>query len=235
MPAAQRLFLMDELSAAMPSAPALPTREAERLALRFLDKDTVTPGEPAIERTRLADVWKLASRSGKVEALYRGATVQEAMRTVLEDRNASGGAVFSAHMPGTAGGAEAIAAGPMLPGWQFSFVLANSKLLDDAERARVAGYLWIGYLVVASLVVSGLLLGQWFRREARLARLKTDLVAAVSHELRTPLASMRLLVETLMDEESPEPAKVHEYLALMARENLRLSRHDRELPHVLSH
>ena len=112
----------------------------------------------------------------------------------------------------------------MLPGWQFSFVLANSKLLDDAERARVAWYLWIGYLVVALLVVSGLLLGQWFRREARLARLKTDLVAAVSHELRTPLASMRLPVETLMDEESPEPAKVHEYLALMARENLRLSR-----------
>lgn len=224
MPSAQRLFLMDELYAALPNAPAVPTREAERLALRFLDTDTVNPGDRAMERTRLPDVWKLPSSSGRAVALYRTSTLQGAMTALFADRNPSHSVKFDVLPPGAQGGPEAIAAGPSLPGWQLSFSLVDSKLLDDAERARVASYLWIGYLAIASLAVTGGLLGQWLRREARLARLKTDLVAAVSHELRTPLASMRLLVETLLDDETPEPSKVHEYLALIARENLRLSR-----------
>jgi signal transduction histidine kinase len=224
MPSAQRLFLMDELYAALPNGPAVPTREAERLAVGFLEKDTPTPSDRAIERTHMPDVWKLPSSSGRVIALYRTSTVQGAMRTFFAEGNPPDSVKFDVLPPGAPGGPEAIAAGPSLPGWQLSFLLVNAKLLDDAERARRASYLWIGYLVIASLALTSALLGQWIRREARLARLKTDLVAAVSHELRTPLASMRLLVETLMDDETPEPAKVREYLALMARENLRLSR-----------
>jgi signal transduction histidine kinase len=46
----------------------------------------------------------------------------------------------------------------------------------------------------------------------------------VSHELRTPLASMRLLVDTLLDDEAPDSTKTREYLELIARENARLSR-----------
>jgi len=66
--------------------------------------------------------------------------------------------------------------------------------------------------------------GQFFRRQLRLARLKTDLVAAVSHELKTPLASMRLLVDSLLDDSEFDPRKTREYLALIAGENLRLTR-----------
>ena len=223
MPSAQRLFLIDELCAALPNASPVPTREAERLALGFLDVDTANPGERAMERARLPGIWKLASPGGRV-ALYHTSTVQDAMRTLFAGRSPSRGVKFDVLPPGAPAGPEAIAAGPSLPGWQLSFSLVDSKLLDDAERARIASDLWIGYLVVASLAVTGALLGQWLRRETRLARLKTDLVAAVSHELRTPLASMRLLVETLLDDETPEPTRVHEYLTLIARENLRLSR-----------
>jgi signal transduction histidine kinase len=57
-----------------------------------------------------------------------------------------------------------------------------------------------------------------------LTRLKTDLVAAVSHELKTPLASMRLLVDALLEEGSPDPRKTREYLQLISGENLRLTR-----------
>src|ERR1017187_6048929 len=146
------------------------------------------------------------------------------MTALFADRNPSHSVKFDVLPPGAQGGPEAIAAGPSLPGWQLSFTLADSKLLDDAERARVASYLWIGDRASASLAVTGGLLGQSLRREARLARLKTDLVAAVSHELRKPLASTRMLVETLLDDEAPAPAKVHQYLTLIARENLRLSR-----------
>ena len=47
-------------------------------------------------------------------------------------------------------------------------------------------------------VLIAVITGSAFRRQLRLARLKTDLVAAVSHELRTPLASMRVLVDGLL-------------------------------------
>jgi signal transduction histidine kinase len=224
IPSAQRLFLMDELTSAFPGGPPMPTREAERLALRFLEADTLEAGDRALERTRMPDVWRMPSASGKLIGLYRTATVQNAMRKLFTEGSPSQNVKFDILPPRSQAGPEAIPAGPSMPGWQLSFALLDSKSLDDAEKARVASYLWIGYLVIASLAVTGLLLGQWMRREARLARLKTDLVAAVSHELRTPLASMRMLVETLLDDEAPAPSKVHEYLVLMGRENLRLTR-----------
>ena len=58
----------------------------------------------------------------------------------------------------------------------------------------------------------------------RLTRLRNDLVATVSHELKTPLSSIRLLVDTLLDDEEFDPQKVREYLVLMSKENNRLSR-----------
>jgi signal transduction histidine kinase len=58
----------------------------------------------------------------------------------------------------------------------------------------------------------------------RLARLRNDLVGTVSHELKTPLSSMRLLVDTLLDDEQFDEKTVREYLELIARENSRLSR-----------
>jgi signal transduction histidine kinase len=226
MPSAQRLFLMDELHSALPEI-ALPTREAERLALDFVQSEGAVPGERWLERTRLPDVWKLSS--GRVVALYRTATVIGAMRELLAifagfTGSPAGAVKFDVHPPGKSGGPEEIAAGSALPGWRLSFSLVDTKLLDSAERAQAAASLWIGYLVIASLAFMGVVVGQWMRREARLARLKTDLVAAVSHELRTPLASMRLLIETLLDDPEPERTKVREYLGLMARENQRLSR-----------
>jgi signal transduction histidine kinase len=58
----------------------------------------------------------------------------------------------------------------------------------------------------------------------RLARLKTDLVGAVSHELKTPLASMRLLVDSLLEDDKPDPIRTRDYLRLIAGENARLTR-----------
>ena len=73
-------------------------------------------------------------------------------------------------------------------------------------------------------MLAGFLVGQTLRQQARLARLKTDLVATVSHELKTPLASMRLLVETLLEDGFQDEKAAREYLQMIAGENLRLSR-----------
>jgi len=81
-----------------------------------------------------------------------------------------------------------------------------------------------GSVVIAVITISALLIGRSFQRQLRLTRLKTDLVAAVSHELKTPLSSMRLLVDSLLDDHELDPKKTREYLQLVANENLRLSR-----------
>ena len=77
----------------------------------------------------------------------------------------------------------------------------------------------IGVIAIIGLAAAGSL-----RRHLRLARLKTDLVAAASHELRSPLASMRVLVDGLLADDPLDPKKTREYLEMLAVENQRLSR-----------
>jgi signal transduction histidine kinase len=88
----------------------------------------------------------------------------------------------------------------------------------------MTSYVWVGFLVIATLTVLAVVAAQALRKQMRLARLKTDLVAAVSHELKTPLSGMRLLVDALLEDQQFDPRKTREYLELIARENLRLSR-----------
>jgi signal transduction histidine kinase len=226
IPSAQRLFLMDELRATKtgPDTPAFPTWDSERLAAQFLAAEPARPGDRALESTRVPDLWKLTSTGGRVLALYRTDSVVATMRGLFGAQNPSPNVSLSVIPPGRAKAAESIPAGPLLPGWRISISLADTDQSDAAARRRMASYLWIGYLVIAATTVTGLLAGQSYRRQLRLARLKTDLVATVSHELKTPLASMRLLVDSLLDDEHPDARKTREYLELIGKENLRLTR-----------
>jgi signal transduction histidine kinase len=224
MPSAQRLFLMGELRALAPESTAFPTWSAERLAAQFVESEPPRPGSPALESCRIRNLWRLASPDRRAIALYSGDAVTAALEGLLAEQNRQAGARFAVAPPGAADTGESIAAGPMLPGWQILFSLLNDQPFDDAARRRRAAYLWAGYLAVAAIALTGLLAGQSLRRQARLARLKTDLVATVSHELKTPLASMRLLVETLLEDGFRDEIAAREYLEMIAGENLRLSR-----------
>ena len=94
-----------------------------------------------------------------------------------------------------------------------------------ARRAAAAtAYLSIAEIAIVMIVAAAFAIGGAARRQARLASLKTDLVSAVSHELKTPLASMRLLVDALLEDDALDPVKTREYLQLMAAENARLTR-----------
>jgi signal transduction histidine kinase len=212
MQSAQRLFLMDEVRA-LDSKAEFPTIEAEHLAAQYLD----TGSAPK-------DAWKLASKSGRVMALYRTSTMVKAMREFLDRQSPSRSARFDMLPPGVAGSGESMEAGGLLPGWRISFALLDTKPLDEAARARRASYWWAGALAIGAMAAMGALAGNVFRRQMRLARLKTDLVAAVSHELKTPLASMRLLVDSLLEDTRLDPVKTREYLQLIAGENQRLTR-----------
>jgi signal transduction histidine kinase len=112
------------------------------------------------------------------------------------------------------------ALGARLPGWHVTLVPADDAGLQQSQKAV---YLWTGFLVIAGMSIAALLAARLLQRQMRLARLKTDLVASVSHELKTPLSSMRVLVDTLIEESEPDPVKTREYLELISRENARLS------------
>lgn len=62
-----------------------------------------------------------------------------------------------------------------------------------------------------------------FRRQLRLAELKSNFVSSVSHELRAPIASVRLLAESLERGKILEESRRHEYFRLIGRECRRLS------------
>jgi signal transduction histidine kinase len=111
-----------------------------------------------------------------------------------------------------------------MPGWQASFTLLDVDALDQQARARRVSYLWVGLLAAGLFAVVAGAVTHAVRRQVRVARLKTDLVAAVSHELRTPLSSIRVLVDGLLRDREVDPAKTREYLGLIAAENNRLSR-----------
>ncbi len=224
LPRDQRLFLMSELRA-FPGSPALafPTLEAERLASSFVESESARPvaGRPALEATRVPGVWKLTAANGRALALYRTATVLSSLGTLPGSGNSPESVRFSMIPPGSPATAESIPAGPLLPGWKISLTVDNR---DSLTPRPVVSYLWVGSLVIAAMAVTGVMVAQSYGRQMRVARLKTDMVAAVSHELKTPLASMRLLVDSLLDEEHPDPRKTRDYLELISRENTRLSR-----------
>jgi len=223
MPSAQRLFLMGELRSLAGESVNLSTSAAELLAEQFVETERVRPGGASLKSCSLGDVWKLTSPDGRTVALYRTSTVVSLMDKLMRDQNSSVGVRFAIAPPGTSGLDETVAAGAMLPGWQISFALVGTSALETAGR-RSTAYIWLACAVVGATVVMGLFAVRFFQRQARLNRLRTDLIAAVSHELKTPLASMRLLVETLLDDEHPDAAKTRDYLQLMAGENLRLTR-----------
>jgi signal transduction histidine kinase len=200
MPSAQRLFLMNELHQ------PFPTMAAEALAAQYLETETVTHDDPTLRATAIPDVWRASG--GRVIALFRTGTVIAAARKLTE-----GSAVEAVLQPGAAPGQP--------PEWQVAVPRPDST---SAVQPRTFPYLWIGFLAIAVVAVSSLIAGQALRRQWRIARLKTDLVAAVPHELKTPISSVRLLVDTLLEEERPDATRTREYLELIARENLRLSR-----------
>ncbi len=223
MPSAQRLFLMGELRALSANV-KLPTEAALRLSTEIVEGGPPATAVDGFRQTALRDVWALTSADGEAIGFYRTGRL-EAMLHDLLHQVAPEGIQFIAYPPGEPGDAEAIAAGAWLPGWQLTFVHQTPTPFDDDAGRRVTNYLWVGGAGIALMSALGLVAARAFGRQARLARLKTDLVASVSHELRTPLASMRLLVDGLLrDDAVLDPRKTREYLELISTENGRLSR-----------
>jgi two-component system, OmpR family, phosphate regulon sensor histidine kinase PhoR len=213
---------MSRLRARAPNV-FLGTQAALALSIEVADAERIMPMPDAIRQTSVPDIWALSSPSGRVIALYRTGRIEALMHDFLHMID-NEGIVFIAFPPDEPADAEAIAAGPWLPGWQLSFVPLDAAARNASEARRRTRYVAVALAGVALIALVGVTLGRTTRRHLQVARLKTDLVAAVSHELRTPLASMRVLVDGLLADVEIDPAKTREYLGLLSVENARLSR-----------
>jgi signal transduction histidine kinase len=229
----QRRFLMHALRSLDPKI-ELKTLVAEGMAAEFL----ALPPEPAppgvLQPTKLPKVSQLRSPSGRVIGLLSYSTLQDSLNATLAEQPFPKGVVVVARGPAQSEGAAndlvTVSLSPALPGWRLALGSVDGESIDTAANERTAFFLWTGIVVVAITAALALLVARMLREQSRLTRLKNDLVATVSHELKTPLASIRLLVDTLLDADGSPDApfgdhrRAREYLELIAKENMRLSR-----------
>jgi len=228
MPASQRRFLMTEWQRMEPDAPAFATLEAENLAAAFLERGGRQSVPGVLVRSPLTKVWQWTfSDEGAVGLFHEDRLIAE-----FEERATAGMSLGDARIhvrPATwkMSDAEPLLtepAGDVLADWRLAVYLAGPDPFSAAAERRIAFYLWTAIWVVVLVAGLALLLARYLGRQVRLTRLKNDLIATVSHELKTPLTSIRVLTDTLLADRPTDETKAREYLTLIARENLRLSR-----------
>ena len=244
LPASQRRFLMHQLQTAVPGCPPLPTLAAEDLAAEFLegfspstrpaggsvapiDVSSATSPAEAVVESGSRKLWQFASREARLIALFeRGRLVAEMQSLAAKSVSVSDVRVELLEPETPEPEPDPFLsspAGPSLPDWKLALYLQVDDPFSEATDRRVGLYLWTGILVIGATAALALLVGRYVTRQMKLTRLKNDLVATVSHELKTPLASMRLLVDTLLEGNYRDEQQVREYLELTAKENERLS------------
>jgi signal transduction histidine kinase len=116
------------------------------------------------------------------------------------------------------------AIGEDFPGWKIELSFKEGDIFEKAASQRITVYIWTGLLVIALILVAAGVAAQAVRKQIKLNKLKNDFIATVSHELKTPLASIRLLVDTLLEGNYKDQQQAVEYFQLVSKENERLTR-----------
>ena len=239
MPSAQRLFLIDALQAIIkpeagslkPDGDALMRANllywAQVHAASYLESDGPIVS-PELFPIGAGDLWAVASSDRRIVALFTDPQMESIIQTAcdaLPPIRGAGVVIRYNPSPDVEAGAflsEPVGAG--MPGWRMSLFLRKPDPFQaDADRQRMV-YLIIAAVSIGLIAVLAGAIARYIGRQMKLTRLKNDLIATVSHELKTPLASMRVLIDTLVAGRLADQAQADEYLQLIARENLRLSR-----------
>jgi signal transduction histidine kinase len=113
--------------------------------------------------------------------------------------------------------------GKFFPGWQAEIRFSDVDIFEKTANRQKMVYIWAGLLAIGVMVAAGLATAQTVGKQIRINKLKNDFIATVSHELKTPLASMRVLVDTLLEGSYRDQQQVTEYLELVSKENERLT------------
>lgn len=227
LPAAQRRFLLRRLHGMHPDPALAAALAMEELSAAYTALPGPSPRDAVLGRSGIAAVWQNGFAEGRGVALHRTDTLNDRLKRLAEPTGLPADVQLAFIAPGAAPGDTflSVSAGASMPGWQMAITVTDpASHLSAAAQSRATAYLWIVGGVVALVLVLATLAWGLIRRQAALTQLRNDLVANVTHELKTPLASMRLLVDTLLDAPRIDPVMTREYLQLISAENLRLSR-----------
>jgi signal transduction histidine kinase len=227
MASGQRRFLLREMLQLHPDRAIHAMMEAEDLAAQFVEAGAAAhAGQPGLRASPLPGVWQLTSAGGTVIALHRTGNLLARLRAAAASETLPSDVRLDLLAPGQEADSPLLTmpSGQSSPGWHLGLALKDQQLIEAAAAQRAAAYFWTGALVVATVLMVAMLALRLVRRQLALTELRNDLVANVTHELKTPLSSMRLLVETLLNSETLHQQTAREYLQLIARENVRLSR-----------
>ena len=230
MSSPQRRFLMSAFQELDAERFPLPTQQAEELAAIVLPALEMPVKSGRLMRTEVPEVWLQGSLDREFVALLHTTTIRERLLEMGRDIQLASGVELTVSLKAIPSEFLAEASlGEILADWRVGLKATEGDPLAATSQYRSAVHLWIALVVVAVTGILAWLLGSALRRSWQLANLKNDLVATVSHELKTPLASIRLLVDTLLESEgeltSPKASqKVREYLELISHENARLTR-----------
>ncbi len=233
LPGSQRRFLMRQLPQIVPDCPDFSTLAAETLAADYLDYRQANPRSNdghRFQHSGFDDIWELPllDRSTRLIVLFKEERIFKEMQSLVETELAIPDAsVKLIPRHGKSRHPEAFltgSAGEYLPDWQLGLWLDDQDPIGTAANSRIAMYLYSGIVVVLAMVALAGFVARNIGRQIRVTRLRNDLIATVSHELKTPLASIRALIETLLEGRYHDEAQHREYLQLAAKENERLSR-----------
>jgi len=228
MPSSQRVFLMTRLRDLRRERMIFPTQGGEELAAEYLRSGGARREGSRLVQTAVEKVCQLSPEGSRVAALFREERIHDAMLGVVESEVS----VPDARVEVLAMGAEerepepfvSVPAGDCMPGWRLALYLVGEDPFAAAAKRQAAVYVWGGVLVIFVITVPAVLIAGYVGRQIKLTGLRNNLIATVSHELKTPLASMRALVDTLLEGHYKDREQAYEYLHLIAKENVRLSR-----------
>lgn len=241
MPASQRLFLMAQLDERDGSTGGIngffgwPIPDAEALAASVLGAtDRELSFQTGLQPTGVDDVWAAATSDRDAIALFRTDNINRWIKSECETLPVPEGVELTATVgdrtekPAASSALMTHSLSGSLAPWQLSLVPTAGDPFAQSSRQRMAVHVWIAALTLAATFALAWMLLSSLQQRMKLAQLKNDLVATVSHELKTPLTSIRLLVDTLLDDdvgtEEATSTKTREYLQLISKENARLSR-----------
>ncbi len=233
MPSSQRLFIMQRLESLGVDRESLVTLDAEARSATYLQNNPPPAPPPpdigVLQRTSSADQWRLASSDGRVLALLREQRVLSETRALTNDDFALSDATITLLAPGadSTQKLEPLLVKTMeepLIGWSVALQLTGDDPFVLAADKRISAYLWTGAIVVGTIALLTVVIGRFVSAQMKLARIRNDLVATVTHELKTPLASMRALVDTMLQGRCRDQQQRNEYLELISTENERLTR-----------
>lgn len=113
--------------------------------------------------------------------------------------------------------------GRFFPGWDVEIHFKDVDIFETTAGRQEIVYMLAGLLAIAVMISAGSLATKVVGKQIRINKLKNDFIATVSHELKTPLASMRVLVDTLLEGSYRDQQQVTDYLQLVSKENERLT------------